>query len=351
MRRFISRLSRGSGPLVAAVVYDSNSASDMRFTNEYPARDPISGEIQVKLLSASLNPIDFKIPHIPGISWVRRGQAVGVDFCGEVCKVGDPSSRFKIGDKVFGMAEAGSLIELATVPESHSFLLPSSLSASEGAAYPSVALTALQALRYAGIKVESPGIELKNILILGSSGGVGHSAVQLAKISGAKVTAVCSSKNEEFVRSLGADVVVCYDKCDLESTLIPKSFDVVFDFASHPSFTEGSKAVDYEPLCWAMVQPEGQIVATTTAHGNLKPFLGIINHFTGIPTEKRRYHFLTVQPSQSDFALVAKLVEEKKFQVHISEKFPLTAAGVLEAFEKLRTVRTVGKIIIQPNSL
>ncbi len=186
-------------------------------------------QVLVKVRAASINPLDWH--YMRGTPYLMRMESgfgapanprLGVDFAGMVESVGAGVTQFKPGDEVFG-GKFGALAEYVAVTEDGSIAAkPTNLSFEQAAAVNIAALTALQALRdRAGLK---PG---QKVLINGASGGVGTFAVQIAKSLGAEVTGVCSTRNVELVRSLGADHVIDYTKEDF--TRGGRQYDVVLD--------------------------------------------------------------------------------------------------------------------------
>lgn len=166
--------------------------------------------IVVKVFANSANPADWHIlrgkPFIARFTFglfKPKEKLVGADFAGIVEQVGKTVSRFKVGDKVFGESlSGGAFAEFISISENNCAKMPDGTKFSEIACLPIAGLTALQAIITHG-QVKSG----ETVLINGASGGVGHFAVQIAKSQGATVTAVCSNKNVDFVKSLGADTV------------------------------------------------------------------------------------------------------------------------------------------------
>ena len=181
---------------------------------EKPA--PKEGEILVKIHAASVNALDrhalkspFLVRIIAGNGLLKpKDQRLGADLAGRVEAVGTNVTQFQPGDEVYG-AYVGGFAEYASVPENRLALKPTNLSFEEAATVPVAALTALQGLRDTG-QIQSG----QKVLISGASGGVGTFAVQIAKSFGAEVTAVCSTRNREMVRSIGADHVIDYTQED-----------------------------------------------------------------------------------------------------------------------------------------
>lgn len=199
---------------------------------ENPA--PSAGEVQVQVRAASVNPYDWHFVRgtpkiIRLMSGLRRPKSprIGLDAAGIVSAVGENVTHFKPGDAVFG-AVKGSFAEYACAEETKLALIPKNLNFEQAASVPIAGLTALQGLRDCG-RVR-PG---QRVLINGAAGGVGTLAVQIGKWLGAHITGVCSTRNLELVKSLGADVVIDYTVQDF--TRLGDQFDVIFDLVdNHP---------------------------------------------------------------------------------------------------------------------
>ena len=214
---------------VKAIVYCDYGSSNLKLQDiEKPAPD--DDQVLVRVRAASVNPLDWH--YIEGTPYAMRAIGVGlrkpkntrlgVDYAGTVEAVGKNVTAFKAGDDVFG-GKTGAFAEYVCVKQDKAIALkPASVTFDEAASVPIAGLTALQALRDKG-KVQ-PG---DAVLINGSSGGVGTFAVQIAKSLGANVTGVCSTRNLEMVRSLGADNVIDYTKDDV--TKGDQRFDVIID--------------------------------------------------------------------------------------------------------------------------
>ncbi|XP_020425330.1 putative quinone-oxidoreductase homolog, chloroplastic [Prunus persica] len=202
--------------LMHAVQYNcyGGGASGLKHV-EVPFPTPKKDEVVLKLEAASLNPSDWKIQK--GILWpVFPGKLPHIpvnDVSGEVIEAGQGVKKFKEGEKVVALLNyfnGGGLAEYAVASERLTVARPPEVSAAEGAGLPIAGLTALQALtQAANIKLDGTG-ELKNILVTAASGGVGHYAVQLAKLGNNHVTATCGARNIDLVKSLGADEVLDY---------------------------------------------------------------------------------------------------------------------------------------------
>jgi NADPH:quinone reductase-like Zn-dependent oxidoreductase len=223
----------------AAIIHQYGEPDVLQIA-EIPKPTLQNHQLLLKVHAASINPIDWK---------TRKGMlkflinqkfpiALGFDVCGEVVEVGNQVTKFKPGDMVYGMVNfpGGAYAEYAIVSESAAAFKPNNMTAEEAAALPVAALTALQSLRdLGGIQ---PG---QKVLINGGSGGVGTYAVQIAKAYETEVTAVCSGKNLDLVKSLGADRAIDYTQQDF--TTNSETYDIVFDTIANKSLKECKKVL------------------------------------------------------------------------------------------------------------
>ncbi|KAI0492646.1 hypothetical protein KFK09_026922 [Dendrobium nobile] len=187
---------------------------------EVPVPSPKKDEVLLKLEAASLNPVDWKTQkgNLRPLFPPRFPFIPVTDVAGEVIEVGSAVKSFKAGDKVVSMLifmKGGGLAEYAVASSSLTVHRPPEVSPAEGAGLPIAASTALQALKSAGAKFDGTEKSL-NILITAASGGVGHYAVQLAKLANLHVTATCVARNIDLVKSLGADEALDYKSRDGE---------------------------------------------------------------------------------------------------------------------------------------
>jgi len=305
---------------------------------EVPVPTPKNNEVLLKLEATTLNPVDWKIqkgmlrplmpskfPHIPG-----------TDVAGEVIEVGPGVKKFKAGDKVvstFSHASGGGLAEFAVAKESLTVTRPAEVSAAEGAGLPIAGLTAHQALtQSAGIKLDGSG-QQANILITAASGGVGHYAVQLAKLGNTHVTATCGARNIDLVKSLGADEVLDYKSPDGATLKSPsgKKYDFVIHCATgipwstfEPNLSANGKVIDITPSPSAMWT--FALKKVTFSKKQLVPLL------------------LTAKGENLDY--LVKLVKEGKLKTVIDSKHTLSKAE--DAWAKSYDGHATGKIIVEP---
>lgn len=285
---------------------------------------PKAGEVLVRVHAAGVNPVDYKTRNgsLKFISGKKFPRILGIDVAGVVEQTGS-KSRFRPGDKVFAMLSivGGAYAEFVCLKEEQLCLIPEGFEMSEAAAVPLASLTALQSFQKSnGIK---PG---DKVLVNGASGGVGSFAVQIAKALGAKVTAVCSAANTEFVRSLGADKVIDYNEEDF--TKLDQQFNTVFDAVAKSSY----------PKCRKIIVKGGKYVSTLPNNGLF--FYQATNFL-----KSKKAHFIMAKPSGSDLALLADMMKKKQLLPYIQKTFPLSAGN--EAHRLIETERVRGKLVLE----
>jgi NADPH:quinone reductase-like Zn-dependent oxidoreductase len=221
-----------------AIVYGNSGVLKLE---EIDKPNPADDEVLLKVRAASVNPLDYhfsKHPFLrPLMARVTKVKTLrpGRDVAGQVEAVGKNVTQFKIGDELFGACN-GAFAEYACARESAFALKPSSVSFEQAASVPVAGLTALQGFRDKARL--QPG---QKVLINGAAGGVGTFAVQIAKLFDVEVTGVCSTRNVELVRSIGADIVIDYTREDFTSN--GKQYDVIFDLVANHSFAEHRRAL------------------------------------------------------------------------------------------------------------
>ncbi|TYH62249.1 hypothetical protein ES332_D07G107200v1 [Gossypium tomentosum] len=304
---------------------------------EVPIPPPNKGEILLKLEATSLNPIDWKIqkgilrpllprkfPHIPAS-----------DVAGEVVQVGPGVTNYKVGDKVVSLLDhlTGGLAEYAVATENLTVARPPEISVAEAAGLPMAGLTAHRAVTHgAGVKLDGSGQQL-NLLITAASGGVGHYAVQLAKLGNTHVTATCGARNLDFVKSLGADEVLDYKTPDGAALKSPsgRKYDVVIHCASgipwstfEPNLSSNGKVIDITP--------------------GLSAFLTCA--IKKLTFSKKKLVPLFMSPKKENLDYLVNLLKDGKLKTVIDSKYPLSKAE--EAWAKSIDGHATGKIIVEP---
>ncbi|KAK5818055.1 hypothetical protein F383_26645 [Gossypium arboreum] len=305
---------------------------------EVPIPTPNKDEILLKLDAISLNPVDWKIqegvlrPFLP-----RKFPCIPAsDVAGEVVKIGPGVTNFKAGDKVVATLHhftGGGLAEYAVAKENLTVARPPEVSAAEGAGLPVAGLTAHQALsQAAGVKLDGSGQQV-NLLITAASGGVGHYAVQLAKLGNTHVTATCGARNLDFVKSLGADEVLDYKTPDGAALKSPsgRKYDAVIHCAAgipwstfEPNLSSNGKVIDITP---------GPSAFLTFAMKKLT-------------FSKKKLEPLFVSLKKENLNYLVNLVKDGKLKTVIDSKYPLSKAE--EAWAKSIDGHATGKIIVEP---
>ncbi|MFZ1862942.1 MAG: NAD(P)-dependent alcohol dehydrogenase [Polyangiales bacterium] len=262
-----------------------------------------------------------------------KNEILGADFAGRVEAVGTSVKELQPGDEVFGATTlgqklgvyGGAFAEYVCVTGDQVAPKPPNLSFEEAAAVPSSALAALQALRDAGQVRQG-----QRVLVNGASGGVGTFAVQIAKAFGAEVTGVCSTKNVDMVRSIGADLVIDYTRDDF--TRLGQRYDLIVDTAAYRSILEPMRALS----------PEGTylLVGGTTARFLQAALLGPWISRVGM----RKIVAFSVEENKKDLLFVKKLIETGQVVPVIDRRYPL--GEVPEALRYLEEGHTRGKVVI-----
>jgi len=280
--------------------------------------------------ATSVNPLDWHylegtpyIVRIDGGFGTPEDPRLGVDFSGTVEAVGKSVTRFKPGDEVFG-GRFGALAEYVAVREGRAVAFkPANISHEQAAAVAIAAVTALQGLR-AG----------QNVLVNGASGGVGTFAVQIAKAFGANVTGVCSTKNVELVRSIGADQVIDYTREDF--TKGAQRYDLILDNVS----THG--LLDYKRV----MTPNGIYVGVgSTETGRWFSWLvGPVEAWLLSPFTSQKFGTIFAELNKEDIATLAGLMESGKVTPVIDRTYKLSEAA--EALRYLEKGHARGKVVV-----
>jgi len=250
----------------------------------------------------------------------------GYDLAGQVEAVGTGVTQFQPGDEVFG-SSAATCAEYATAREDQLVLKPANLTFEEAAAIPTPALAALRGLRDAG-KLQAG----QNVLINGASGGVGHFAVQIAKALGAEVTGVCSTKNVEMVRSIGADHVIDYTNEDF--TRGDKRYDVILDNVENRSLSDVRRALT----------PSGTLVLNSgTGASGIAMLVRLAQPLVLSPFARQNLRRYLVKPNHEDLAFLKELVETGKLRAVIDKTYPLRETAAALAY--IEGGHAAGKVV------
>jgi NADPH:quinone reductase-like Zn-dependent oxidoreductase len=326
----------GAGETMQAVAYRCYGSPEVLRLETLPKPVPGDGEVLVRVHAASVNPVDkhylYGTPYVVRLSAGIGAPTVagfGTDFSGTVAAVGAGVTRFKPGDAVFGAADGAVGEYLVRRATGAIATKPYALGFDEAAAMPVAAITALQALRDKA-RV-APG---QKVLINGASGGVGTFAVQIAKALGAEVTGVCSTRNVELVRSIGADHVIDYTQEDF--TQGEARFDAIIDMVGN----HGIGALT------GVIKPEGVLVRVGSTSYNpwLQPFASMAAAAVQSLLRSQRIEGILASIQPADLEYLADLATAGKLRAVIDRRYPM--AQTADAVRYLETGRARGKIII-----
>ncbi len=298
---------------------------------------PADDEVLVRVRAASVNPLDWH--EVTGTPFVVRtmnglrrpkSERLGVDFAGTVDAVGGSVVRFRPGDEVFG-GRSGAFAEYVCVREERAVVSkPDSVTFEEAAAVPVAAITALQGLRDHG-RLE-PG---QRVLVNGGSGGVGTFAVQLARELGATdVTAVCSTRNVDLVRSLGADDIVDYT-CE-DFTRGDSRYDLMLDVVGSRSWSECKRVLAGEATLVMIGAPNGNRLVGGLAHVAKVRLAGI--------GSGRRIAFFIANLDKPDLELLGDLLGSGKVRPAIDRRYALNEVG--DAIRYVEEGHARGKVVL-----
>ena len=317
-----------------AIVYQKYGSPDVLELREVENPVPKDGEVLVKIHAVSVNPLDWHIlrgkpflVRLMGFGLLKpKRQILGADIAGRVEAVGKNATQFRVGDEVFG-SSMGGFAEYACFREDKLVLKPAALTFEQAAAVPVAGLTALQGLRDHG-RLQAG----QQVLINGASGGVGTFAVQIAKAFGAEVTGVCSTRNLEMVRSIGADRVIDYTKEEFWRS--GQKNDLILDNAAYQSISKSLGAL----------KPTGVyvIVGGPTSTASLLLSL-ILNPLISLVKGRKLVSFIA-KLNQTDLAVIGGLLQAGKVVPVIDRKYSLSE--VPQAIRYVEDGHARGKVVI-----
>lgn len=315
-----------------AVVYEKYGLPDVLELREIEKPTPKDDEVLIKVQAASVTPLDWHF--LTGKPYVARlmagplkpkRQVLGTDIAGRVEAVGSNFKLFQPGDDVFGISFVnGTFAEYLCVPEAEIQMVKklAKTSYEQAAAIPYAGFTALVCLRNLG-NIQAG----QTVLINGASGGVGTHAIQMAKSFGAEVTGVCSSRNQDMVRSIGADHVVDYTQDDF--TEMGQRYDLIFDVVRKRIFSDCKKAL----------KPEGTYITT-----EMSPSLMLQKKWVAM-TGKQKLEYLPLMRPDKQFMLdLREMLETGTVAPVIDRRYSLNE--VPQALEYLGKGHARGKVII-----
>jgi NADPH:quinone reductase-like Zn-dependent oxidoreductase len=320
-----------------AIICPKYGSPDVLQLREVVKPVPKDDEVLIQIHAASLNSRDLRMLRanpffmrlMPGGLFRPKNKILGADVAGRVEAVGCNIKQFRPGDEVFGFLPSatgrGTFAEYVCAEENLITLKPANLTFEQSAAVPEAAMTALQGLRdYGNIR---PG---QKVLINGASGGVGTFAVQVAKAFGAEVTAVCSTRNLEMVRSLGADHVIDYTKEDF--TQNGQQYDLILAVNGFHPISDYLRAL----------KPEGSYVVV--GGSMLQLFQAASNRKRNSNNGRQKISVALLVQSQKDLIFIKELIESGKISPVINGCYPLSETA--EAFWYFEKVHPRGKVVI-----
>jgi NADPH:quinone reductase-like Zn-dependent oxidoreductase len=322
-----------------AVVYTGYGSPNVLQLEEVEEPTPGDDQVVVKVAAVSINAVDYQMMRgrpalarfVLGGFRKPKNPILGADFAGRVEAVGQKVTRFQPGDEVFGSRGAlagGAFAEYVCVRERALHLKPAGVSFAATACLPIAGLTALQALRDTG--QVKPG---QRVLINGASGGIGTFAVQLAKMFGAEVTAVCSTRHLDVASAIGADHVIDYTKQDF--TRNGRQYDLIIDIASSRSISDYKRAL----------APEGVCVLTGVSSGSLVRLLrNILMGELASRMGSKRFVRAMSKLYPKDMVVMGELLAEGKVVPVMDRCYPLAEAA--EAMRYFGEGHPRGKVII-----
>ena len=322
-----------------AIVIEKYGSPDVLQFKEVERPTPKDNQVLVRVQAASANPLDWHlmrgepfIARLMGTGLLKpKSSKVGADVAGRVEAVGKDVTQFKPGDEVFGTCN-GSFAEYACAREDRLALKPANVSFEEAAAIPVAATTALQGLRNKG-QIQ-PG---QKVLVNGASGGVGTFAVQIAKSYGTEVTGVCSTRNLDLVRKIGADHVVDYTREDFTRNE-QQRYDLIFDAVGNRSVSDYKRALKPGGTCAVAGFSSMPRMFEHTALGPLRSKTG----------NKKVGGMGMAKINQNDLVFLKQLVETQKVRPVIDRHYPLSETA--DAIRYLEAGHAQGKVVITVES-
>ena len=318
-----------------AIVYSDYGPPSVLRLEDVPTPTPKAEEVVIRVRATSVNPADWHFmrgtPYLIRLmSGLRKPKftQLGIDVAGEVDTVGANVTRFKQGDHVFGWCR-GAFAEYASIRASALVTKPASVTFEQAACVPVAAVTALQGLRDKG-RIQ-PG---QKVLINGASGGVGNFAVQIAKSFGAEVTGVCSTRNVEMVRSIGADRVIDYTGENF--TLGEERYDLILDNAGNHSLSEIRR----------VLRPKGRYVQVggPTSGEWIGPMAAPLRALAYSRLGSQKFVMFIAKGNTADMTTIGDLMAAGKLTAVIDRRYPLSQ--VADAIAYLEAGHARGKVVI-----
>jgi NADPH:quinone reductase-like Zn-dependent oxidoreductase len=307
------------------VLYSRFGDEQVLEVQEQPTPTITKNQLLIQVKAASINPLDWKIygGQMKLLSGSKLPKGVGIDFAGVVTQVGPTSTRFRVGDAVFGLLEVfkgGALADYVVATEADVALKPTSISFDQAAALPVAGLAALQLVDQ--LAAVGQGHE---VLINGATGGVGMFAIQLAKKRGARVTAVVGPAGGQRATQLGADAVVDYTKQDVRH--LTQRFDTIIDLSDKLPFKAAKK----------LLKPRATFI-------NMLPSpKGLVLSFLHNIFSSRKRRILILKPTATGLHTLATLAQDG-LQIPVERVYDL--ANVRQAYQETSRGKVKGKAVV-----
>lgn len=327
------------------MTYDSHGPGRLYWHSRMKLPQPGSNQVLVRVISASMNPADFRITEQHGPFYSNRGSVVGQDFAGIIVALGKGVQDFAIGDKVFGLAPGYATYTVASTKRIVR-ILPG-MDVNDFGVYGFVGVVAHQILCKHWL--DRGEYNMRNLMVIGASGGVGSSVIQIARALGGPevtITGVASHKNCDYVKSLGANQAVDYTRpgFEISKTFPAHSMDLIVDLVSGTS-----DGPNYIESAMQLLKPSGRYVAMNST-SSMDWMRAWLTDRCGCNVERSHFDLFSVNKRrpQRDLEAVARLVAQKKFKLHISQQVPLTETPIRRALHVLKQGHSRGKIEIKP---
>ena len=325
-------------PTMKAVVFDKDAKHGMLYTDR-PVPKPSATQVVVKVHAASLNHEYKLFKMMPGMA----GKGAGWDVAGVVVALGASVKTFAVGDAVYGFCDmgkkdGGSLCEYAVTEAAWVVKKPEAVSFTEAACLAVAGLTSLRALQATGLKAG------EKLILAGGSGGTGLFGIQMAKLlaPGAQVVTICSDKNVELCKEVGADAVCSYTPGPEQLAAALRAhapFDCAYDTVSSPD------DMAYEPVLRPVLKKNGMLVAI---NGAMSDFVRAMFSASCFNIQRRNFRILVLAPDAKiapDLTQVGEWVAQKKVKVVVDSTVPFTAQGIEDGYSKILSRRPRGKVV------
>ena len=321
-----------------AVVFHEYGEPDVLKCEDVAKPEPKDDEVLIRVRAASINPLDWRFikgePRFVRLIarlWKMKSGRPGVDVAGEIEAIGSNVKSLKQGDKVFGSCRGGAFAEYVCTVGAKLAQIPDNVTFEQAASVNVAGLSALQGLRDSA-RLKSG----EKVLINGAAGGIGTFAVQLAKIFGADVTGVCSTRNLEMVKSIGAGTVIDYTKEDF--TKLGTGYDVILECVGNKSYSE----------CRRVLNPKGRLVLVGGPHDPklMDLLLPLVKAVLLSPFRSRKAIPLLAKASKEDLSFIAELIATGKLTPVIDRCYSLNEAAA--AVRHVEQGHARGKVLIVP---